>query len=349
MGVMGLFIDVLLTFCVLLNRCFCNPSPANWQEAWLEQFQTSTNSPTTAAPGAANTTTFYIVPKSSEKCQDFGGSPYINVDPTKLDLLNSNDHRSIVLQFPGCMDIRAQVEILQPLPSFLIAYGEWSWLEAPAGADFSQLNCKNASSDGCGGFGNKCYYCDACNELQSAEMKSTIVRDYAFKCPNKTGVYEYRDQICIKDWGDLDKNHDGEPDFLNDPQFKDYKRLLDVAQVRGYGTMQLHFKIAHAGPDGVKMMAIRDQVGGLSDDTIQQMATDGSNGWVPKIPASSSVDKLRADYISFLEKKQGLGGRKWLAKMVAQNTLACDTVEFDVCDRPPSYARISRGDGSSCS
>ena len=39
--------------------------------------------------------------------------------------------------------------------------------------------------------------------------------------------------ICFDDWGTLDKNNDGEPDFICEPYFNSYKELLEELYVGG--------------------------------------------------------------------------------------------------------------------
>jgi hypothetical protein len=301
-------------------------------------------------------TRFYIIPKQTQSCLPSYKEEAIYIDPDQFSITNSQD-KSVVLEFPGCVDIKAQVQLLKPLPSNLMMYDEWQWLQAPPNGNFSDLACKNTSANGCGGVGNRCFYCDACNQLDSVQTDHSVRQTDRFNCPTTTGIYQYRNKLCINDWGDLDKNGDGEPDFLSDAQFQDYKNLLDVLQVKGYGTMRLRFMLAHNATETQEEVKKRQEeyitqaIQLIPDDEFQrQLDRLAQLGWRPSNSGGSQQQRrqsARADYAQY--RVDTWHRVYWLPRLLQENLMACVTVAFDVCDRRPNPSRVSSNVDSACS
>lgn len=53
-------------------------------------------------------TRFYIIPKQTQSCLPSYKEESIYIDPDQFSITNSQD-KSVVLEFPGCVDIKAQV------------------------------------------------------------------------------------------------------------------------------------------------------------------------------------------------------------------------------------------------
>jgi hypothetical protein len=302
--------------------------------------------------------TFYIIPKSSESCLPSNIEETIYIDPDKFILRNSED-KSTVLAFPGCIDIEAEVQLLKPLEANLIAYDEFKWLQAPAKVDFDELDCKNVSNNGCGGAGNRCYYCDACNQLEVLNEEKNVKEDDRFNCPEKKGLYTYKDKICVKDWGDLDKDGDGEPDFFTDPLFQDYKNLLDLWSYKGFGTMLVRFMLAHnTSKDQQRSVeteksVVTASVKSMSDHDfdafVQRMASEGKDKWRPKELYGTPEQKRTQLRQAYLNNELLSVHKRWLARMLQQNLMACVQVAFDICDSRPTSLHVSDGLSSVCS
>lgn len=267
---------------------------------------------------AKESETFYLIPKTQKSCLPRDKRGPFRMSSDKISLLrpvSGADGKvtySKVLAFPGCFELSAQLEVVERTKTkSVIMYHSFKWLQALSNADVSSLDvgCSGADAYGCGGRGNRCYYCDICETLKEQNDKLSPEERFKADCPSEPGrVYDYYEERCINDWGSLDKDKDGTPDFMKEDKYKDYAKFLDDMKIEGYGTMRLTVYLA-------------------TNATGSQLVEMESH-------RSTLIDKL---------KKQGLSPAKaeeqwakvhkvyWLPKLVSENLIACVNVFFDMC------------------
>lgn len=286
---------------------------------------------------------FYLIPRTANEC---ASNRIMYIDPGDFIVRNSKTN-SKVLEFPGCFNVDAKMLLSEDLPQNLITYVQWQWKQAPPGTNFNNLGCKNRKANGCGGVGNKCFYCDSCNDLSRYNQENRNRKYPEFECPQLPGVYSYKTRrpICVDEWGELDKNNDGEPDFVNDPQYADYRRFLDSLGLDGFGTVKMNFLLlSNATLSQQRLMDLQIQnmqrrYQSASIDSIRQELRNLRVGQVIPGQERQKIIQITKNRIhrQFLQE----------AKQSQSNRLACLEVEFDVCDKPPSPQRAGSG-GSVC-
>ncbi|VDK45177.1 unnamed protein product [Gongylonema pulchrum] len=120
-----------------------------------------------------------------------GAKKLLEVDPRQVVI------RPEVVKLPGCFTVEiTNIRVLdqeEKIGNSFFAKAEYQWWNVK---DFSNLKCQNASNNGCGGYGNNCYYCDICeslSELQNARNKSTLADQLkGINCPTHPGFYTFR-------------------------------------------------------------------------------------------------------------------------------------------------------------
>jgi hypothetical protein len=182
------------------------------------------------------------------------------MDLPKIKLRQCKSH-SKVLQFPGCFDLEAKMFVSgnSPLtknwaarpgavPNWLMQ-ADWAFRTGVEGKKshlFDDFNCKHQDINNCNGIGNNCYYCNFCkSSLQQVQKAAGLKKKYRVGCPTKAGYSVLKKRnIGLDSWGELDKDKDGEPDFVCYDEFKPYRSFLDNNSGSGYGTITLTVRIA---------------------------------------------------------------------------------------------------------
>ncbi|KRX88891.1 hypothetical protein T4E_3140 [Trichinella pseudospiralis] len=198
------------------------------------------------------------------------------------------DPKSVVItpnpiKIPGCFTLEMTTHIKeQKLHKSFFAKIEYTWWNLP---QFSQLPCQNATANGCGGYGNNCYYCDICNSLkevgkkaQDAKSTSILSQFKDVSCPTETGSYKLKKQFCFHDFGELDKDGNCELDFIeNDQIAKIYKDAFQNLQQLGYVSA---FRFRFSGNRGGQVHPCPQRHGRTREEEDRQREAD-KNGRRP--------------------------------------------------------------------
>jgi len=251
----------------------------------------------------------------------------LNIDPKSVSITPNP------IKLPGCFTLAMKVTVDQvDTPKSYVSKVEYNWWNLP---QFSNLPCQNASANGCGGYGNNCYYCDVCNSLQNVDKstsKSSIVSQFRkMDCPTKAGTYDFKREFCFNDFSDLDKDNDCKLDFLQNGQAgENYQDAVQNLKKLGYGTVVAKFTLAYnatedqEGKKKAKEADIRKTV----DGELAQKRQD--KGWAV---TDQEYEAFRDWYVQNrldLWYKQEL-----LPWLIYTNQVGCMTVSFDVCDKQP--------------
>ncbi|RCN25899.1 hypothetical protein ANCCAN_28384 [Ancylostoma caninum] len=158
--------------------------------------------------------------------------------------------RPEVVRLPGCFTLEIKNLRVKDDPDIIgnsfFAKAEYQWWNVK---DFSNLKCQNASNNGCGGYGNNCYYCDVCQSLSEIDngdidMSDSIASQLrGISCPKRPGFYTFRKEFCFNDWSAFDTDGDCEMDFLQGDR-GDYKGALASLQQVGYGSVIAKIRLA---------------------------------------------------------------------------------------------------------
>uniref|UniRef100_A0A8R1DSR3 DUF7753 domain-containing protein n=2 Tax=Caenorhabditis japonica TaxID=281687 RepID=A0A8R1DSR3_CAEJA len=138
-------------------------------------------------------------------------------------------------------------DLPEALDNSFFAKAEYQWWNVK---DFSNMKCQNASNNGCGGYGNNCYFCDVCESLTDLEHRddetaqNTLAGQLkGINCPQKPGFYTFRKEFCFNDWSAFDADGDCEMDFLQGDR-GDYKSAFGSLQQVGYGSVIAKIRLA---------------------------------------------------------------------------------------------------------
>ncbi|VDN56963.1 unnamed protein product [Dracunculus medinensis] len=245
-----------------------------------------------------------------------------------------------VIRLPGCFTIEINnIKILEndgTIPNSFFGKVEYQWMNIK---DFSELKCQNASNNGCGGYGNNCYYCDICdglNELDNAQNQSPFINELkGLSCPNHPGLYTFRKEFCFNDWSMFDKNGDCQLDFLQGERSSDYKSAFASLQQVGYGTIVARLRLAY---NATKEIA---QKRALKEKQIEEMITreleekrrtwDVTNG---------EFQRFQKWYINY--RKNLWHKEDYLPWLLYENEITCIRITFDVCERLPSRSKYGK-------
>jgi len=230
------------------------------------------------------------------------------------------------------MKVDIQQSCLESVKSYF-AKVEYNWGTLP---QFSSLPCQNASANGCGGYGNNCFYCDICNSLQdvdNSDSKSSIVSQFKdMKCPDKSGPYTLKREFCFNDFNDLDKDKDCKLDFLQNGQAgESYQDALKNLQKLGYGTVVAKFTLSYnaTGDQAIKKKSKEAEIEKTIDAELETKRKE--NNWAVD---DQQYIVFRTWYVGY--RKNLWHKNEFLPWLLYYNEIGCMTVSFDVCDKQPT-------------
>jgi len=281
---------------------------------------------------------FWLIPGKANDCTK-SSQKLLSVDPNSVSISPSP------IKLPGCFTLSMKVTVNKvDVPKSYFAKVEYNWWNLP---QFSALPCQNASADGCGGYGNNCYYCDICNNLQnlhSSSSKSTIVNQFRnLKCPDKPGTYDFKREFCFNDFSDLDKDSDCKLDFLEDANTgESYQSALKHLKKLGYGTVVAKFTLAYnsTNDQAVKKKTREAQIVKTIQSELE--AKRKEKGWALD---DKQYTTFRNWYVQY--RKDTWHKQEYLPWLLYYNQVGCLTVSFDVCDKQPTKS-ASGASGYQC-
>ncbi|WKX95452.1 hypothetical protein Q1695_012144 [Nippostrongylus brasiliensis] len=285
------------------NRC-------NYQDVWL-------------IPGRADAS-----------CTRPGAKRVLDINPGQVHI------KPEVVRVPGCFTLEIKNLRVKDDPDAIgnsfFAKAEYQWWNVK---DFSNLKCQNASNNGCGGYGNNCFYCDVCHALTEidhgdTDMSDTIANQLrGIKCPKRPGFYTFRKEFCFNDWSAFDSDGDCEMDFLQGDK-GDYKGALASLQQVGYGSVIAKIRLAFnaTGTIARKRLLKEAQI----EETVAKELEERRRTWDVN---NGQFDKFSQWYIEY--RKNIWHKDDYLPWLLYENEISCLKITFDVCERPPR--RINYG------
>jgi hypothetical protein len=273
---------------------------------------------------------FYLIPGKANECTKGGPNKVLTMDSSSIQI-NPNP-----IKLPGCFTMTGNVEILTPnVPKNLVSKIEYSWVNEP---QFSNLPCQNQSSDGCGGYGNNCYYCDVCRSLTELKSNQKVNNQAMLKqfndisCPTKQGIYQLKREFCFNDFKEFDKDNDCKLDFMQNQKVpQQYKEALNNIQLSGYGTVLAKFSLASNASDeqtAQKAAKEKDIENSLGVE-LEKKRTE--NNWAVN---DGQYVTFKSWYIQF--RKDQWHKSEYLPWLIYTNEIGCLTVSFTVCDKEPT-------------
>uniref|UniRef100_A0A183BZJ0 Helicase n=1 Tax=Globodera pallida TaxID=36090 RepID=A0A183BZJ0_GLOPA len=207
----------------------------------------------------------------------------------------------------------------------IFAKTEYQWLNA-VHSKSGESKCQNASVNGCGGFGNNCYYCDICKSLRSIDEKpdkSNLPPDIAkqFKgmnCPDKTGIYSFRKEFCFNDWSILDANRDCRLDFL--------ESISPSAESDQIGDVQSAMAALQQGTLVAKVRLAYNATPEIEAKRAQKEA---------QIERTEGDDFANFTQWAIEQRKGNWHKSEYLPWLLYENEIACIRLTFDICQQQP--------------
>jgi len=280
----------------------------------------------------------WLIPGKASDCTRSSAQKVITIDPSSV-VISPNP-----IQLPGCFSISMKVDVTDnSLPRNYFAKVDYNLWNLP---QFSNLPCQNSSNNGCGGYGNNCYYCDICNSLTSLKsqaQKTSVLNQFSdMRCPSQAGSYNLRHDFCFSDWKELDKDGDCEIDFLQDQQLQQYKEALKALQQQGYGTMVAKFQLAtNATNDQLNNKQRKEaEIQATIEQELERKRLE--NGWAVN---DQQYITFRTWYVQY--RLDHWHKSEYLPWLLYYNQIGCLSVSFDICDRRPSPAAAGFNDGPS--
>uniref|UniRef100_A0A914WBG2 DUF7753 domain-containing protein n=1 Tax=Plectus sambesii TaxID=2011161 RepID=A0A914WBG2_9BILA len=301
---------------------------------------TGSSRPNPTANARCDYKDIWLIPgKADDSCTRPGAKRVLEIDTSTVVI------KPDVVKLPGCFTVEINnVHVLdnpEALGNSFFGKAEYQWWNLK---EFSDLKCQNASNDGCGGYGNNCYYCDVCESL--TELESKGMRGEAAKlasqfkginCPQRPGFYSFRKEFCFNDWSAFDEDGDCKFDFFQSSEkLRDYKSALASLQQIGFGTVVAKFKLAYNATGNVlskranKERQIEQTV--LAELEERRRTWDVNNG---------QFEKFRDWYIEY--RKNLWHKDDYLPWLLYENEVACLRVTFDVCDHQPTPVQVPFG------
>jgi len=273
---------------------------------------------------------FWLIPGKANDCTKPSTKKLLTIDASSV-VITPNP-----VKLPGCFTISMKIDVQQAdIPRSFLAKVEYNWFNLP---QFSSLPCQNASANGCGGYGNNCYYCDICRNLESigekSKSKSQLVGQFKdIDCPQKAGGYTLKREFCFNDFSDLDKDKDCQLDILQNAQGGTYKDSVKTLQQLGYGTVISKFTLAYnATTDQGHNKAKKEAEIESTIDTELEKKRQEKN-WALD---DQQYQTFRNWYIQY--RKDTWHKQDYLPWLLYYNEIGCMTVSFDVCDKQPTPA-----------
>ncbi|CAP27332.2 Protein CBG07012 [Caenorhabditis briggsae] len=277
----------------------------------------------------------WLVPgRADASCTRPGAKKVLDINPNQVHI------KPDVVRFPGCFTLEIKNVKVKDLPEALdnsfFAKAEYQWWNVK---DFSNMKCQNASNNGCGGYGNNCFFCDVCESLtnleqEEAEQSNTLAGQLkGINCPQRPGFYTFRKEFCFNDWSAFDADGDCEMDFLQGDR-GDYKSALGSLQQVGYGSVIAKIRLAFNATGAIlrKRQLKEEQI----EETVAKELEERRRTWDVN---NGQFDKFSQWYIEY--RKNLWHKDDYLPWLLYENEISCLKLTFDVCERPPR--RINYG------
>lgn len=270
----------------------------------------------------------WLIPgKADASCTRPGATKILEVDPRQVVI------RPEVVKLPGCFNVEIKnVRVLDredAVGNSFFAKAEYQWWNVK---DFANLKCQNASNNGCGGYGNNCYYCDICeslSELQANHNKSSLADQLkGINCPKHPGFYTFRKEFCFNDWSSFDSDGDCQFDFFQGDKLSDYRSALASLQQVGYGTVVAKLRLAaNATGEIAEKKRLKEA---LIEESVEKELEERRKNWDIN---NGQFEKFRQWYIDY--RKDIWHKEDYLPWLLYENEISCIRLTFDVCQRVP--------------
>ncbi|EYC07889.1 hypothetical protein Y032_0068g187 [Ancylostoma ceylanicum] len=271
----------------------------------------------------------WLIPgRADASCTRPGAKRVLEINPGQVRI------RPEVVRLPGCFILEIKNLRVKDDPDIIgnsfFAKAEYQWWNVK---DFSNLKCQNASNNGCGGYGNNCYYCDVCQSLSEidtgdADMSDSIASQLrGISCPKRPGFYTFRKEFCFNDWSAFDTDGDCEMDFLQGDR-GDYKGALASLQQVGYGSVIAKIRLAFNATGNIerKRMLKEAQI----EESVARELEERRRTWDVN---NGQFDKFSQWYIEY--RKNIWHKDDYLPWLLYENEISCLKLTFDVCEKPP--------------
>jgi len=281
------------------------------------------NSAAHKTPQQGDLKTFWLIPRDPVSCLMSDRSEVIYVDKDKVSVQDCNTG-SRTLQFPGCTKLRAEIQLLQDLTTNLFANIQFQWQSLPQA---NNLKCEKSESNGCGGVGNNCYYCDICKSIVSIQNdpRLRIQQQDQFQCPTKPKIYKMEKTLDVKDWHGLDENNNGVIDFLEDGNFQNIRDYLKSIDATGFGTLVINFQLATNATSAQQQQKASEELR-IRNDVARKYAS-----------GQKSADEIQAEQDSEVSYWHRNSYLPWLIKV---NQVGCVNFIFDICLNQPQATNV---------
>ncbi|KAI1699951.1 hypothetical protein Ddc_18335 [Ditylenchus destructor] len=268
----------------------------------------------------------WLIPgRADASCTRTDGKKLIDIDPRQVSI------RPPVVRFPGCFTIEiknVRIHDNDVLGQSLFAKSEYQWINVK---EFGEAKCQNSSSNGCGGFGNNCFYCDICESLKGIDTStssSTLAEQFrGLNCPRRPGYYTFRKEFCFNDWSTFDADDDCRIDFLNSEK-SDVKSALSSLQQIGYGTVVAKIRLALNATGAIEQKKVIKER--QIEDTVLRELEERRKTWDIN---RGQFDKFQQWYIDY--RKNIWHREEYLPWLLYENEISCLRLTFDVCERVP--------------
>jgi len=290
--------------------------------------EAQTHSVRSHARAHCNYQDIWLIPgRADASCTRPDAKRLVDIDPRQVQI------RPAIVKFPGCFTVEIKnVRVHNDqdvLSNSFFAKSEYQWLNLK---EFSDVKCQNASNNGCGGYGNNCYYCDICESLKSidanpSEGDGLSDQFRGLNCPRKPGYYTFRKEFCFNDWSAFDADGDCQMDFLQSDK-GDYKSALSSLQQIGYGTVIAKIRMAYNATAAI--IKKRETKEAQIEKTVMKELEERKRTWDIN---RGQFEKFQQWYIEY--RKNIWHREEYLPWLLYENEISCLRLTFDVCERPP--------------
>ncbi|ETN78004.1 hypothetical protein RB195_017446 [Necator americanus] len=271
----------------------------------------------------------WLIPgRADASCTRPGAKRVLEINPGQVRI------KPDVVRLPGCFTLEIKNLRVKDDPDIIgnsfFAKAEYQWWNVK---DFSNLKCQNASNNGCGGYGNNCYYCDVCQSLSEidngdAEMSDSIANQLrGISCPQRPGFYTFRKEFCFNDWSAFDTDGDCEMDFLQGDK-GDYKGALSSLQQVGYGSVIAKIRLAFNATGNIERKRLLKEA--QIEESVARELEERRRTWDVN---NGQFDKFSQWYIEY--RKNIWHKDDYLPWLLYENEISCLKLTFDVCEKPP--------------
>uniref|UniRef100_A0A7E4VPI5 DUF7753 domain-containing protein n=1 Tax=Panagrellus redivivus TaxID=6233 RepID=A0A7E4VPI5_PANRE len=269
----------------------------------------------------------WLIPgRADASCTRPDAKRLVDIDPRQVHI------KPAVVKFPGCFTVEIRNvrvhDSSEVLSNSFFAKSEYQWLNVK---EFSDVKCQNATNNGCGGYGNNCYYCDICESLRAidknGDSEGFSEQFRGLNCPRKAGYYTFRKEFCFNDWTAFDADGDCQMDFLQSDK-SDYKGALQSLQQIGYGTVVAKIRMAYNATNAINNK--RSTKEAQIEATVMRELEERRRNWDIN---RGQFEKFQSWYIEY--RKNIWHREEYLPWLLYENEISCLRVTFDVCERVP--------------